>query len=161
AGSRATTSSRTRSPQRSAAVARSEPTGWAIRSASEYRRSARRRARSSSHSQMAGNRRPALLLLVVDQLDDFDEGDSRTHAVQTGNKFGEFVVEESARELLGVPQIHVDGAAVRLVDGKGFLAEPRHGLETPTSLTRNCREAGRIKVVSVLELHNHTLHLFT
>jgi len=42
-----------------------------------------------------------LLLLVVDQFGDLDERDGRTHPVESGDAFDEFLAEEPSRGLFG------------------------------------------------------------
>ena len=75
----------------------------------------------------------------MDEFGDCDEGDPRTQSVQNSDPFEEFVTEESARQPLGVQQIDVHDAVVRLVECEGFLAVSRQRLEQSTSRARDRR----------------------
>jgi len=93
-----------------------------------------------------------LLLLVVDQFGDLDERDGRTHPIESGDAFDEFLAEEPSRGLFGVPEVNVGCPMVLLIDSKSLLAKVRQTLETPTRLVRYPLDAAAIEVVGVLEL---------
>jgi hypothetical protein len=98
------------------------------------------------------------LLRVVDEFSDFYERDGRAHAVEIRDHSHELIAEESARGSLGLPQVDIRRATVLLIDRKCFLAKFRQTLETRAMFMRDRLNPGRIELVPVLKLDDHTLH---